>query len=389
VSFFDDDDFDEPTYVAPEASSRRASSRRPGLGGLAGGGAPPDPQTARVRQIVGLGVIVFVLILLTLAVNGCVKSGRKSALKDYSRDVTAVLQESRSEVAEPLFNQLGSGEEANVLQSQVNRLREIADEEAERAKGFSPPGDDRGKAAQHDLELAMHLRAQAVRIIAARIPTALADEDASQSAVDEIAGQMQALLASDVILLTRTKPLIDEALRDSDVSGAEVQAPRTVTDVTWLNPEEVASKIGGGGGGSSSGGSSTQVRNRNDAQPQTQGLHGTSIDSVTFGDTALTAGQTTSVTGREVKVTVTNGGEADETAIDVGAAFQPSGGKVVRAKRQTIASLAQGESTTVTLRLPSSVKAGVSGQLQIQVGGVPGESNMDNNQATFQVSVGG
>jgi hypothetical protein len=387
VSFFDDDDFDEPTYVAHEGESRRASSRRPGLGGLTGGGAPPDAQTARVRQIVALGAIVFILILLTVAVNSCVKSGRKSALQDYSRDVTAVLQESRSEVADPLFDVLSSGEEANALQSRLSSIREVASDEADRVQGFSPPGDDRGKAAQHDLELAMNLRAEALRVIAQEISRALADASTSQEALDAIAGQMQALLASDVILLSRTKPLIDEALRDADVSGAEVQAPRVLTDFSWLDADGLGAKLGSGGGGGGSS-SSGEVRDRSGETPSSPGLHGTSITGVTMGGTQLSAGASTAVPGRKVEVQVNNGGESDESQIEVGATFAISGGQSVSTKR-VIATLAQGQTATVPLTLPAAVRSGVEGELTITVGGVPGESNMDNNKQTFQVTVGG
>ncbi|MDX8152455.1 hypothetical protein SK069_12675 [Patulibacter brassicae] len=387
MSFFDDDDFDEPTYVAHEGESRRASSRRPGLGGLTGGGAPPDAQTARVRQIVALGAIVFILILLTVAVNSCVKSGRKSALQDYSRDVTAVLQESRSEVADPLFDVLSSGEEANALQSRLSSIREVASDEADRVQGFSPPGDDRGKAAQHDLELAMNLRAEALRVIAQEISRALADASTSQEALDAIAGQMQALLASDVILLSRTKPLIDEALRDADVSGAEVQAPRVLTDFSWLDADGLGAKLGSGGGGGGSS-SSGEVRDRSGETPSSPGLHGTSITGVTMGGTQLSAGASTAVPGRKVEVQVNNGGESDESQIEVGATFAISGGQSVSTKR-VIATLAQGQTATVPLTLPAAVRSGVEGELTITVGGVPGESNMDNNKQTFQVTVGG
>ena len=388
MSFFDDDDFDEPTYVAHEGESRRASSRRPGLGGLTGGGAPPDAQTARVRQIVALGAIVFILILLTVAVNSCVKSGRKSALQDYSRDVTSVLQESRSEVADPLFDVLSSGEEANALQSRLSSIREVASDEADRVKSFSPPGDDRGKAAQHDLELAMNLRAEALRVMSQEISRALADASTSQEALDAIAGQMQALLASDVILLTRTKPLIDEALRDADVSGAEVQAPRVLTDFGWLDAEGLAAKLGGSGGGGGGGSSSGAVRDRSGETPATPGLHGTSITGVTMGGTQLSAGASTAVPGRKVEVQVNNGGDSDETQIEVGATFAISGGQSVSTKR-VIATLAQGQTATVPLTLPAAVRSGVEGELTITVGGVPGEENMDNNKQTFQVTVGG
>jgi hypothetical protein len=382
VSFFDDDDFDEPTHVAHEAAPRR-TSRRPGLGG-GGGGLSPDPQQARVRQMVALGVIVLVLILLTLAINGCVKSGRTNALKDYSRDVTAVLQESKSEVAEPLFAALSSGEDATALVPKLNSLRETADNEAKRAKNFSPPGDDRGKAAQHDLELAMNLRSQAIRTIADRLPSALGDPDTSQPAIDAIAGQMQALLASDVIIIARTKPLIDEALKDAGVSGASVQYTRIVSDASWLTPETVTTKLGATGGGGTA--SSGAVKDRSKDTPTTAGRHGNGITGASIGGTTLTAGESATVTGRDLKIQVANQGEADESNVDVGGTFTPASGKAISFKT-TVKTITQGASVDVPITLPATVRG--EGELKIQVGGVPGEENLTNNTQTFTVTFGG
>jgi hypothetical protein len=399
VSFFDDDDFDEPTHVAD--APRRGGARPGGFaefvrgaaGGGGGGGRTTrgsiDPQTARTRQLVALGVIVLVLILLVFAVSSCVSSGRTSALKDYSRDVTAVLQESRDEVAVPMFAALRSGADATAVQSRLNQLRATAEEQASTAKGFSEPGDDNGKAAQRDLELAMNLRADAIRVIAEKVPAAKADEGTATSAISEIAGQLGAFLASDVIVLQRTKPLIDEALADKDVSGANVNAPRTVTDVTVLDPDVVQAALGGGGGTSSGGSSSGAVRDRADQTPQDPNVtHGTSLGTVSFGGTELTAGTPADVSGRSVSVAVTNSGGADESNIEVGATFTPSGGRAVSVKKQ-VATIAQGNTTTVQLQLPSTVRSGQSGELAIKVGSVPGEEKVDNNEATYTVTIGG
>ncbi|MDO9410123.1 hypothetical protein [Patulibacter sp.] len=404
MSFFDDDDFDEPTHVAD--APRRDGGRPGGLagfvrnaaGGRGGGGgggrrtAPGgiDPQTARTRQLVALGVIVLVLILLVFAVNSCVKSGRTSALKDYSRDVTSVLQESSSEVAEPMFAALSSGEDATTIQSALNRLRGVAEEQAETAKSFSEPGDDNGKAAQRDLELAMNLRAEAIRVIAEQVPAAKADEGTADAAVRQIAGQLSAFLASDVVILQRTKPLIDQALADKDVSGADVSAPRTVTDVTVLDPVTVQGALGGGGSSSgSSGSSSGPVRDRSSETPTDPNVtHGTNLAGVSFGSTALTAGTPADVTGRAISVQVQNSGQADETNLEVGATFTPSGGRAASTKK-ALASIAQGATSTVELELPSGVRSGQSGELVITVGGVPGEENLDNNEATYTVTIGG
>jgi hypothetical protein len=405
VSFFDDDDFDEPTHVAD--TPRRGGSRPGGFGefvrnatagagrraGGGGGGRPTtpggiDPQTARTRQLVALGVIVFVLILLVFAVSSCVKSGRTAALKDYSRDVTALLQESSDEVAKPMFTALASGEDANAVQSSLNRLRTLAEDQADRAKGFSEPGDDNGKAAQRDLELAMNLRADAIRVIAERIPAAKADQGTADAAISEIAGQLGAFLASDVIISQRTKPLIDQALEDKDVSGAEVRAPRTITDPTVLDPVTVAAALGGGGTGSSGGSSSGPVRSRENETPTDPNVtHGTNLVGTSFGDTTLAAGTPADVTGRSLSVQVQNSGGADETNIEVGATFTPSGGTAVSTKK-SVSSIGQGETATVQLQLPATVKAGQSGELVITVGGVPGEEKLDNNTATYTVTIG-
>lgn len=403
MSFFDDDDFDEPTHVADAeprrgAGARAASrfggfggGRSSGPGGGGGGGGSVDPKTARQRQIVASGIIVLVLILLVLGVQSCVNNSRTSALKDYARDVTAVLQESRDDVADPMFRALASGDDANTLQTSLNRLRETAESQADRVKNFSEPGDDSGKAAQHDLELAMNFRARAVRIIAEQIPAAKADEDTSEAAARRIAGELGAFLASDVIVSQRTKPLIDEALAQKDVSGANVSAPATLRDVSLLDPVAVLSTLSGSGGGSTGGSSSASgaVRDRSGEEPAQPGTHGTAINAVSFGDTALQAGgDAATVTGNTVTVSVQNGGDTDETNIDVGATFTPSGGRAVSTKK-TVASIAQGQTAEVELELPATVRSGQSGELVVKVGGVPGEEKMDNNEATYSVTIGG
>lgn len=399
MSFFDDDDFEEPTHIADE-SPQRGARRGLSFGGLGrgassgSGGGPgmPDPHTARVRQLSALGILVVVCILLVVAVSSCVSNGKKSALRDYSRDVTAVLAASSDEVAKPLFSALSSGDGANVLQPAVNNLRVIAEQQASRAEGFDAPGDDAGRSAQHDLEMAMNFRARAVRIIAERIPAALADGQTSEAAVNDIAGQMQVLLSSDVVLLLRTKPLIDEALADADISGAEIDAPRSVPNVSWLQPETVASNLGGtagGGGGSGGGSSGNTVTDRSEEEPATPGSHGTGVVGATMGGTELQSGTDNAVTGTEVAIQVANQGDGDETNIEVGVTFTPSGGGSPAFKKGRIPALAAGETGAITIQLPNSVRSGQSGELKVEVGGVPGEQTLDNNTATYDVTIGG
>jgi hypothetical protein len=62
---------------------RRPRPRRP-AGGLAAA-APPDPQTARIRQGVAAGVILLVVILLVVGIRGCLSSQKKRSLREYNR----------------------------------------------------------------------------------------------------------------------------------------------------------------------------------------------------------------------------------------------------------------------------------------------------------------
>ena len=102
MSFFDESD--EPTRVT------RQPRRSGGGGGDGGGQRPPreptrrpDRQTVRVRQAVGLGVALLLIIVVVLGVKGCVSSQKENSLKDYNRDVTSVISSSDRDVGQALF----------------------------------------------------------------------------------------------------------------------------------------------------------------------------------------------------------------------------------------------------------------------------------------------
>ena len=160
MSFFDESD--EPTRVTRQPRPRRSG----GGGGDGGGQRPPreparrpDRQTVRVRQAVGLGVALLLIIVVVLGVKGCVSSQKENSLKAYNRDVTSVISSSDRDVGQALFRLLGNGsQQGQDLQVQVNQLRLAADEDARRARKFDVPGDM--KAAQDKLLLTLDLRAE-------------------------------------------------------------------------------------------------------------------------------------------------------------------------------------------------------------------------------------
>ena len=90
----------------------------------------------------------------------------------------------------------------------------------------------------------LNLRAEGLTKIADQIPAALGRGQTSEDAINKIAGEMQAFLASDVVYAQRVAPLIKDALDKNDVKGQQIAGSRFMTDISWLAPATVASRLG-------------------------------------------------------------------------------------------------------------------------------------------------
>ncbi|MGZ4270689.1 MAG: hypothetical protein ACXVFN_12240 [Solirubrobacteraceae bacterium] len=367
MSFFDEGD--EPTRVR-----RPARPRRPATAARGGGaGAPPDRQTARTRQAVFLGIVLLVFILLAVGINSCRNGAKENALKDYNRNVTAVIKDSDGQIGAPFFQLLNNAQrQSSDLQVQVNQLRLAADEDLKRAKGFDVPGEM--SAAHRNLELVLSLRAQALQRIAAQIPTALGRGGASQQAISSIAAQMQAFLASDVVYSQRVAPLIRDGLDKSGVSGQQISGSRFIPDISWLAPATVSGKLGKSATSSNGG-------------PVAPGLHGHGLVSVTAGGVTLQPGGAVNrvVAAADTSFTVNfaNQGDNDEQNVKVG--LRVAGGGKNITQNKTIASTKAKSNATVTIPLGQAPPVGQAATVTVSIAPVPGEKNTSNNRSQYTV----
>jgi hypothetical protein len=372
VSFFDETD--EPTRVTRQPRTRRSG------GGGGGGGAQrpprepvrrPDRQTARVRQAIGIGVILLFCVVIALGVKGCVSSQKENSLKAYNRDVTSVISSSDRDVGQAFFKLLGNGsQQGQDLQVQVNQLRLAADEDARRARRFDVPDDM--KPAQDKLLLALDLRADGLRKIAADLPTALGRGQPAQNAVQRIAGNMQYFLASDAVYKARVAPLIKETLDDNGVSGQRIPDSQFMGNVGWLSAPFVAQRIGATAGAPN--------------QPPAPGLHGHGLTSVAVGDNTLQPGGVVNrvpATGRiTFHVTFQNQGDNDENDVRVTVSVRGSG-KTITA-RKTVAQTKAGSQAEVDVALGQTPPIGTA-TVQVVVAAVRGEQKTDNNRQSYTV----
>jgi hypothetical protein len=310
-------------------------------------------------------------------VRSCASSRKENALKDYNREVSSIVRESDTQVGQPFFELLGqAGDDSpQDLQTNISGYRVASENLLKQARKLDVPGEMKG--AQQSLLIALELRRDGLGFIAERIRTALGDEgDAATKAITEIAGQMQAFLASDVLYQTRTSPLIEHALDDAEIGGQKIASSRFLPGIEWLSEQTVATQLGqtlsGGGGGN----------NRTPAP----GLHGTGLEGVSIGDTTLQPDAPNRVTAganTPIVVKFTNQGENDE--FDVKVSLDVEGGdKPIKASR-TVDTVARGQTAEASLTLGKAPPTGTAVTVKVTVAKVPGEEKTDNNTAEYDV----
>jgi hypothetical protein len=368
LSFFDEGD--EPTRVR----TRAARPRRPATGSR--GSAPPDRQTARTRQAIALGGLIVLLILIVLGINGCLNSRKDNALKDYNRNVTAVINDSDGSVGKPFFQLMSQGaRNSQDLQVQVNQLRVAADEDVKRAKAFDVPGDM--AAAQRHLELVLNLRDEGLKKIADLIPSALGRGQTATNANKNIAAEMQTFLASDVVYTERVAPLIKDALDKNGIKGQDIAGSRFMSSVAWLNPAYVTERLTGNTTGTGTTG-----------QP-TPGLHGHGLLSTSIGDKVLQPSSTGAVTTVPASANVTftikfaNQGDSNERNVKVSIRVKGGGKNITQNK--TIAQTTTKQTSTVNIPLGQAPPVGTGTTVTVAVAKVPGETNLTNNRSEYTV----
>lgn len=338
-----------------------------------------DPQTLRVRQAVAAGIGLLILILLVVGFKSCASSRKERALKDYNRNVTAVIADSNDQVSKPFFDLLqGTGTNASGnLQVQVNQLRLVADEDVRRAAGFDVPGQM--KSAQSALTLVLNFRAAGLEKIAKDLPAAQSKGTGatanSEQAVRRIAGQMQAFLASDVVYSQRVIPNIKQALDGEQIGGQTIATSKFLPNLTWLAPQTVADALGA----STTGGTSKTARG--------PGPHGHGLTSAAVGNTALQPSPATNRVkvgaGLAIDVKFQNQGASDETDVRVTATI--TGGPKKISVGRTIDQTKAGSQAEVSLPLTTQPAIGAPVSLEVTIKAVPGEQKTDNNTQRYTV----
>jgi hypothetical protein len=326
-----------------------------------------------VRRAVALGAGALVLILLVLGVKGCLNSRTDNALKDYNRNVGAIVTDN-NDVSKRLFEVLagGQGTDLTDLEQNVNQVRVSADEDLKRARALDTPGDM--EDAQRSLLETLTFRADGVKRIAEDLPSLQGDQ--AEDASSRISGQMSAFLASDVVYHQRVRPFLEQTLADHDIGDQPMVDSVFLPDAQWLDPAFVRKQLTGKGAGKTSG-------------APAPGTHGHGLTSVAVGTTKLVPDTTNRVAGGAnpvFNVTFQNQGENDEFDVNVKVTVSGGTGKAIPPVQKRIDQTAAGSGDiTVQVPLGTTPPIGEPVRVTVEIGKVPGEVNTDNNSQTYTV----
>ena len=368
MSFFDDG---EETASQPQARVPRTPQRpRPRRTQHGEGSLPSDEHTLMVRRRVAAGIGIVLVIVIVLGVSGCLKSQQKQSLETYNRDVSRIAMESEQQVSKPFFSELSDANSKSALdvENQLDQLHIQAQSQASDAKGLSVPGSMSG--AQRDLLLALDFRAEGVAKVASLVRTALGGQAKQASTL--IAGDMEIFLASDVIYSQRVAPLIQQTLAENGIHGQSTTSSRFLGNLGWLEPTIVYARLTGQPAGSAQSGAVAP------------GTHGSALLGVSVGTNNLQPEPTLNHISGGGNPTITaiveNAGSNPEADVKVNATIS-AGGKQYKASH-TIDSTQPGSKTNVEIPV-NGVPTGVASKIEVYVEPVPGETNVENNQASF------
>jgi hypothetical protein len=378
LSFFDEADEPQPRQETRRqravGSPRARSGRPPG-----GSGRPPrsqHEQEVQTRRLIAVGVIVVIIIVIAVLLAG--SGGNSGALKNYNASVYQLIKGSTTNAQNALGAKgLESGSLSGTATNQDLATYETnARNDLTKAKGLHAPSEL--APAQAALLTVMELRQQALLLIADNAQQA-ASKATSKDAVYQISQGTSQLYTSDVLYKTVVTIDIAKALNAAGIpigSGTgeqQINGDQVIPDLGWLDQTWIADKIGAQ--------QSTAAANANNDQP---GLHGHSLGTFTVGGIALQAGVTNTIKASDARkwvLSVTNGGNFDE--FQVGCSI-----KIVSLSDEgtgTIAETYPQQTGNCNVTLPSTPTTGPY-QVVATVDKVPGESNLTNNTATYDVT---
>ena len=356
------DFFEEPATTEaarPERAPRRGR-RPPG---------PPSGLTPLLRLIGLIALAILVVTLLVFWISSCRGEAKTDTYRNYMGDVDGIANQSE---------QIGTRLNRALVRPDIRRaeltqtldgLAQQQQQLVDSAESISEPGPMRTQH-QHMIE-ALQFRVSGLQ----GISNALSAQSRNANRAGQLlAAQARRLVASDVVWDDQFREPALQELRAQGIQGVQVPDSNFVQNpdlATSTAMEAVWTRIRGGGAG---GGTAP-------------GLHGHNLVSTkVVGGAVLSTDELNEIvatTDLGFEVTFENSGDSTETGVQVTLTIQKSPEPIVR--RQTVDVTEANQTERVVFRNISNVPFVQRTSLQVEIGEVPSEQNLQNNTAEYPV----
>jgi hypothetical protein len=372
LSFFEDVDFDDGP--ATEEHPRRRRGRRSGNGGEERPPRAPRPGSGSGprRLVVAIVAVLVVVIVGWYWIRACQADAQRRAYENYVTDVDSVVKQS-DDIGARLDNALlDPTATKKKLIATVSNLATQQSEVSTSAAKLHDTGRLRG--LQSWLETTMRYRTQGLEGLTAALTTALAKSPVEIADVAQASNAYLRLIASDVVYSDSFQRPAAAALAKANVKGVALANSNFALSIKMDDPTYLRSIL------------SRAAQNSSDTTSSSGGgLVGTSLDKVVVlprnlqlipGSKVNSFPSTTNVT---YKVFVKNSGEELVTKVRV--RFIEAGHPP---QTKTITSITP-NGVEFVLFSPKFPTLGIPSKITVRAEPVKGETNTDNNEATYTV----
>lgn len=367
--FFEEEPPTQETSATEQVVPRRGPQRPP---------RGPTNLTPLLRLIGLIAFAILIIVLLVLWVQSCQEAGKEKTYKGYMTKVSEVTGSSQQIGRQLSQALLAQGLKEAQVEQRIAGLARQEQLDVERAREITPPGTLRD---EHDaLIQTLQYRVSGLNGLASALAATANVKDADRAGT-VLAGQMQRLLASDVIYDDSFKDPADTELKRQGVTGTNENGGPLVPDSNFLQSSDLvtqgamATVIGKIRGGA--------------VTPSQGGLRGTNLVSVKVQPNGqeLSTSTTNTITVRtnmSIQVTVEDSGDSQEANIPVTLTIQQASGPEIK-KTARIGFINPGEQKTVSFSGFPAVNFGSTATVKVEVQPVTNESKTDNNSADYPV----
>jgi hypothetical protein len=383
------DFFDEEEQATVEASSsptralrpRRPMTRRLRRGGPGGPSGTPVPLRPLSRLLVLVGSVTVILFGFAFVISSCTGASTHSQYSSYFEKVASIASQSATDGQDTVAALTTQGLSVSGIVSKLNTIASAEQQNVTAAASISPPGKLRVEH-EHLIE-ALELRVSGVAGLAKAFQKTVGSKSKQTVEAASLSQQAYRLLASDIIWQD-----LFQAPANTEVAAAGVRQVSAPASHFLANPDliitehamsEILTRIGGTTGTSTP-----------------SGLHGTNVVSVAAlpngaggASQVLSEGTLNTVTTSSsllFKVTIHDGGISQEVQIPVTLTIgrpQAQGGPITKTKK--IQLIDPGDDASVVFGDLGQVPFASQTTVSVDVAKVPGETNVNNNSAQYNV----